>query len=542
MGQVHAIDGWPGVLLPGSALYTGPLMGKAVVIRALIHSLLVAAWGASLLWPQPRADTAIPKTWDEMALADWATPLAGLNVRPTHISSQEYYSMRVDNLRTYPVYLPGREPEGYWEMLQHVGPQPLIEPEKLKTQADWTAAGQRVFDEADMIHERVFDPKIIESARRAETFRESGTEPLPDGTLYFLRWVPTNRGVALSLGNCNSCHLQFLKDGTRVPGAPSFPSAIREPRLRNPLVPAIHNASGVFSGDMPFQMTLGDPVGDRLYQTFGVPWIHDEQDARLKSFTTADYLAYSRAFFLSGGIPRWNGSLFFPATIPDLIGIKDRKYIDHTGTHLHRGVGDLMRYAALVSFAESADFGPHHLLRPDSKRVQARLPDEALYALALYIDSLQPPPNPNRFDESAAAGQKIFQREGCMNCHTPPLYTSNKLTLAAGFIPPQDAPATLDVLRLSIGTDPGLALKTRKGTGYYKVPSLKGIWYRGHYLHDGSVGSLEEMFDPERVRDTHKPGGFIPVGETTHAISGHEFGLRLNPGEREQLIAFLRTL
>jgi hypothetical protein len=109
-------------------------------------------------------------------------------------------------------------------------------------------------------------------------------------------------------------------------------------------------------------------------------------------------------------------------------------------------------------------------------------------------------------------------------------------------MPPKDAPATLDVLRLSIGTDPGLALKTRKGTGYYKVPSLKGVWYRGHYLHDGSVGSLEEMFDPERVRDTHKPGGFIPVGETTHAISGHEFGLRLNPGESEQLIAFLRTL
>ena len=104
--------------------------------RALIYSFLVAAWGTSLLRPQPRADPAIPKTWDETALADWATPLAGLNARPTHISSKEYYSVRVENLRTYPVYLPGREPEGYWEMLQHVGPQPLIEPQKLKTQAD----------------------------------------------------------------------------------------------------------------------------------------------------------------------------------------------------------------------------------------------------------------------------------------------------------------------------------------------------------------------------------------------------------------------
>jgi hypothetical protein len=181
-------------------------------------------------------------------LAGWATPLAGLNVRPAHISTKEYYALRVENLRTYPVYLPGREPEGYWEMLEHMGPQPLIEIETLKTQADWIAAGCRVFDKADIIHERVFDPKLIESAKRAETFRESGGEPLPDGTLYFLRRAPANRGVALSLGNCSICHLQFIKDGGRVSGGPSFPSAIREPRLSNPLVPAIHNASGVLRG------------------------------------------------------------------------------------------------------------------------------------------------------------------------------------------------------------------------------------------------------------------------------------------------------
>ena len=67
--------------------------------RALIYSFLVAVWGASLLRPQPSADAAVPKTWDETALADWATPLEGLNVRPAFISSKEYYSMRVDNLR-----------------------------------------------------------------------------------------------------------------------------------------------------------------------------------------------------------------------------------------------------------------------------------------------------------------------------------------------------------------------------------------------------------------------------------------------------------
>src|SRR3954463_13783408 len=89
----------------------------------------------------------IPKTWDEKALADWATPVAGLNVRPGHFSEEEYYRAPIDNLRTYPVYYPGREPAGYWEMLQKVGPKLLIEPETFKTDADWIRAGKRVFEE-----------------------------------------------------------------------------------------------------------------------------------------------------------------------------------------------------------------------------------------------------------------------------------------------------------------------------------------------------------------------------------------------------------
>jgi len=95
---------------------------------------------------------------------------------------------------------------------------------------------------------------------------------------------------------------------------------------------------------------------------------------------------------------------------------------------------------------------------------------------------------------------------------------------------------------VSVGTDPGLALKTRKGTGYYKVPSLRGLWYRGHYLHDGSVASLEEMFDPDRLSESHVPGGFTPPEKRQRGIKGHEFGLKLAPEERLQLIGFLRTL
>lgn len=31
--------------------------------------------------------------------------------------------------------------------------------------------------------------------------------------------------------------------------------------------------------------------------------------------------------------------------------------------------------------------------------------------------------------------------------------------------------------------------------------SLKGVWHRGHYLHDGSVASLEKMFNPDRLNE-----------------------------------------
>lgn len=486
----------------------------------------------------------IPRVWDETALADWMTPLAGLNVRPTHISAKEYYSMPEYNFRSYPVYMPGREPEGYWQMLQHVGPQPLIQFETLKIEADWIAAGQRIFEEAATPQLTTFDPQLIAQIRSRDFMERHDAKPLPDGTILLLRWVPTPRGVGLASGGiCGGCHTLRGLDGSRIPGISRLANVSRTRQFNLGGVNAglVESANRAFRGAAPF-LAVGGTLGEGLYQAYGVPWLKNDPNQQLKSIAAAEYDALVSAERMGGAITRWNGSILFPAKIPDLIGIKDRKYFDHTATHLHRGIGDLMRYAAQVTFAETADFGPYHVLSPNTNRTQERLSDAALYALALYIYSLQPPPNPNAFDRKAAAGKEVFLREGCATCHTPPLYTNNRLTLAAGFTPPKDKPPSLDVVPISVGTNSSLALATRKGTGYYKVPSLKGLWYRGHYLHDGSVASLEELFDPDRLMGTHVPGGWRPPGTQTWAIKGHEFGLKLDPIEREQLIAFLRTL
>jgi hypothetical protein len=116
------------------------------------------------------------------------------------------------------------------------------------------------------------------------------------------------------------------------------------------------------------------------------------------------------------------------------------------------------------------------------------------------------------------------------------------LTLAAGFSSPEEDRGKYRVLNVSVGTDSFLATKTRRGTGYYKVPSLKGVWYRGPFEHNGSVATLEDWFDPQRLSNDYIPTGYLGYAVQTRAVKGHEFGLRLNRDDKAALIAFLKTL
>jgi hypothetical protein len=129
---------------------------------------------------------------------------------------------------------------------------------------------------------------------------------------------------------------------------------------------------------------------------------------------------------------------------------------------------DLMRYAALNQGADDlASFdGFVPVAFPDFKKLpppesveSGRYSDEQLFALARFIYSLTPPLNPNKFDALAERGAKVFKSENCVMCHTPPLYTNNKLTLAIGFSPPAGAEKYFDILPISIGTDPDLTLR-----------------------------------------------------------------------------------
>ena len=113
------------------------------IIRAAVPRLALALAVIASLWivTAAQSPTQAPRIWDDGQLADWATPIAALNLRPAHYSSAQYYSVPADNFRTYPVYHPDSEPPGYWEGLQKQKPQPLVDVTTIRTREDWIAAG-----------------------------------------------------------------------------------------------------------------------------------------------------------------------------------------------------------------------------------------------------------------------------------------------------------------------------------------------------------------------------------------------------------------
>jgi hypothetical protein len=85
-------------------------------------------------------------------------------------------------------------------------------------------------------------------------------------------------------------------------------------------------------------------------------------------------------------------------------------------------------------------------------------------------------------------------------------------------------------------------MQTRVGTGFHKVPSLKDLWYRNLFGDAGDVASLEDWFDPARLRHDCVPSGGKGFRQTHRAVPGNEFGLKLPSAEKAGPPRVLRTL
>ena len=478
----------------------------------------------------------VPAPWSDSAIAGYRLPLPGLGHAPVMASGSAYYSLPETNVRTYPVYIPSKEPKDYIAWLKTQDPQPLVDISKLKTQSDWIAAGREVFYGRELPRftgsednlALIRDPQVI-AAYKLQTSKE--------GVLLGLRYVVREKGkVELGTDTCAMCHVRVQPDGSVLEG----PANVHTPF--GPLMGSLTRRYAGFG-----EAFLEERRRKHMREDYRVPFLHPDPNLASANLP-AEEVAQLYDQHPLGVHGRTNTSLLYPVKIANLIGLQDMKFFDRTGTSRNRGIADLMRYCgsiadvsdALTEYGEGPD---GHLKLENMGLGQGirRTPDAMLYALALYLESLKPPPNPNPVNDLSKHGEAVFKAQGCPGCHTAPLYTNNRLTLAAGYHPSPAIMKETGAMDISVGTDPNLAMKTRKGTGFYRIPSLRMVWLETALLHDGSIGNLEEFFNPDRLKPDFRASNWAPITKA-HAVEGHTFGLDLKFDDRTALIAFLRTL
>jgi mono/diheme cytochrome c family protein len=176
-----------------------------------------------------------------------------------------------------------------------------------------------------------------------------------------------------------------------------------------------------------------------------------------------------------------------PLRIPDLRPVRDQRYLHASAAVRQR---DLIALAIRI---ETLIITAHHETE--------RPPPIVALALATYLWSLAPAPPPAPSTDAERHGAALFG-DRCAGCH------------ASG------EPVAVE----RVGTDPAAARSRDRGTGTYRPPSLRGVRDRALLLHDGSIHSLVELLDPERI------------------APGHRFGTSLSAGDRSDLVAFLSTL
>jgi mono/diheme cytochrome c family protein len=140
-----------------------------------------------------------------------------------------------------------------------------------------------------------------------------------------------------------------------------------------------------------------------------------------------------------------------------------------------------------------------------------------LPALLAYQLSLRAPrPARGSFNADAAErGKKVFRDQArCASCHQGPTMTD---VLKTAFRGNKGAEPFLHD-PANVGQDPAYAMRT--ATGQYRTTPLRGLLQHPPYFHDGSAPTLVDVVD--------------------HYI--RLFGLKLTPGQKADLVEYLKSL
>jgi hypothetical protein len=183
-------------------------------------------------------------------------------------------------------------------------------------------------------------------------------------------------------------------------------------------------------------------------------------------------------------------------------------------------------------------------------------------------EKIRPPRYPFAIDEAAAKrGAPLFEAN-CNTCHGGPEDDRRLHSVAEVGTDPHRA--EMFTQKLADGFNKFLAELEAEGyqppkefgvrsTGKYFAATLKGVWARSPYLHNGSVRTMQQLLTTpaDRAKTFHRGSrvydernlGYTDEGvyvldtaASGNSNSGHDYGTNLSSDEKRDLIEYLKTL
>ncbi len=157
--------------------------------------------------------------------------------------------------------------------------------------------------------------------------------------------------------------------------------------------------------------------------------------------------------------------------------------------------------------------------------------EEELEPLVEYIYSLRAPTTPVQDEAAALRGGRLFYKVGCIDCHAGPRGSGTKLYSYEEIGTDKAMAAWCDANLDGVDCTDGMMPEDPVTHGL-KSPRLNGLWASTRFLHNGAVGSLQELLCLEGER--------VPVTTEAMGNQGHRYGCdELSADQKRDIIAWL---
>lgn len=218
-------------------------------------------------------------------------------------------------------------------------------------------------------------------------------------------------------------------------------------------------------------------------------------------------IAYAESFFMDGGVLTLEMQVLAPLDNEDEMDFNIVEVVDR--------LGDDERYNEMAQEAYGRPFDPFVITRSIAAFERTMISGHSRY------DQFKHQGKEAALTASEKRGMDLFQSQqlGCNSCHSGFNFTNNAFENNGLLDDYTDDPGRKRISRLA------------EDEGKFKVPTLRNIGMTAPYMHDGSVGTLEELVD-------HYASG----GSGHQNKSPHITGFTISEEEKQDLIHFLEAL